>query len=77
MWQASRGAIVERFATICAADRRQLEGERCASIDGMSRHANVAVPARDRRRLERLCRYVARPPVATDALSRLADGWLL
>jgi hypothetical protein len=55
----------------------QLEGERCANVDGVSLHANVAVPARDRRRLERLCRYVARPPVATDRLSRLADGRLL
>jgi len=55
----------------------ELEGERCASVDGVSLHANVAVPARDRRRLERLCRYVARPPVATDRLSRLADGRLL
>lgn len=55
----------------------ELLGERCASVDGVSLHANVAVPARDRRRLERLCRYVARPPVATDRLSRLADGRLL
>ncbi len=31
---------------------------------GMSLHADVAVPARDRRRLERLCRYAARPPLA-------------
>jgi hypothetical protein len=37
-----------------------LAGERCASVAGFSLHANVAVPARDRRRLERLCRYVAR-----------------
>jgi len=55
----------------------ELEGERCVSVDGVSLHANVAVPARDRRRLERLCRYVARPPVATDRLSRLEDGRLL
>ena len=32
----------------------------------MSLHAAVAVPAGDRRRLERLCRYVARPPLAND-----------
>jgi hypothetical protein len=55
----------------------QLAGERCASVAGVSLHANVAVPARDRRRLERLCRYVARPPVATERLSRLPDGQLL
>jgi len=54
-----------------------LEGERCASARGVSLHANVAVPARDRRRLERLCRYVARPPVATERLSRLPGGRLL
>jgi hypothetical protein len=28
-------------------------------------------------RLERLCRYAARPPVATERLSLLADGRLL
>jgi hypothetical protein len=50
------------------------KGECCANVGGVSLHANVAVPARDRRRLERLCRYVARPPVATDRLSRLTDG---
>jgi hypothetical protein len=54
-----------------------LQGERCASVAGVSLHANVAVPARDRPRLERLCRYVARPPVATERLSRLPDGRLL
>ena len=43
----------------------------------MSLHANVAVPARDRSRLERLCRYVARPPLATARLSRTGDGRLL
>jgi len=42
----------------------------------MSLHADVAVPARDRRRLERLCRYVARPPLALDRLEELHDGRL-
>jgi hypothetical protein len=43
---------------------------------GMSLHADVAVPARDRRRLERLCRYVARPPLAHDRLEARPDGRL-
>jgi hypothetical protein len=51
--------------------------QRCASVDGVSIHANVAVPARDRRRLERLCRYAARPALASERLSRLADGRLV
>jgi hypothetical protein len=42
----------------------------------MSLHADVAVPARDRRRLERLCRYVARPPIANHRLEERADGRL-
>lgn len=54
-----------------------VRGPRCASIRGVSLHANVAIAARDRPRLERLCRYVARPPVATERLSKRADGRLL
>ena len=49
---------------------------RCVREGGMSLHADVAVPANDRRRLERLCRYVARPPLALDRLEAMADGRL-
>jgi len=62
---------------IDADDLPVLQGERCASVGGVSVHSNVSVPARDRRRLERLCRYGARPPIATERLSRLEDGRLL
>ncbi len=48
-----------------------------ARAHGFSLHASVAVPANDRRRLERLCRYAGRPPVATGRLSEMADGRLL
>jgi len=48
-----------------------------ARIEGFSLHAGVAVPANDRQRLERLCRYVGRPPVASERLSNLDDGRLL
>jgi len=49
---------------------------RCVREGGMSLHADVAVPANDRRRLERLCRYVARPPLALDRLEAMPDGRL-
>ena len=49
---------------------------RCVRHGGMSLHADVAVPARDRQRLERLCRYVARPPLALDRLEAMDDGRL-
>jgi len=50
---------------------------RCATVDGFSLHANVAVHADDRPRLERLARYCARAPIAMDRLERLVDGRLL
>ena len=72
------GQLVMRIGDrIDAEDLPKLMGERCASVGGVSLHANDAVPVRDRRRLERLCRYVARPPLATQRLSRLGDGRLL
>jgi len=43
---------------------------------GLSLHAAVAVPARDRRRLERLRRYVARPSLANERLEEHPDGRL-
>jgi hypothetical protein len=52
-------------------------GTRCAAVAGFSVHADVCVPAHDRMRLERLCRYAGRPPVATERLSVLPDGRLL
>ncbi len=40
----------------------------CAQVDGYSVHANVALAASNRRALERLIRYMARPPIAPDRL---------
>lgn len=47
---------------------------RCASYEGYNLHANVAFRAADRRGLERLCRYVLRPPLAVGRIERRADG---
>jgi hypothetical protein len=41
---------------------------------GVDLHANVCVPARDRARLERLCRYTLRAPVAQDRLHLTREG---
>jgi hypothetical protein len=50
---------------------------RCANVNGFSLHANVALNAADRQRLERLMRYCARPPVAIERLESLPDGRVL
>ncbi len=41
---------------------------------GMQLHAAVTVDGRDRKRLERVCRYLLRPPFALDAVARTPDG---
>ena len=38
----------------------------CADIDGFSLHAAVRVEAHDRKRLERLCRYITRPALSDE-----------
>src|SRR5262249_30608174 len=45
-----------------------------AHSGGFDLHANVAVPAADRARLEQLCRYLLRPAVAQERLQLSADG---
>jgi hypothetical protein len=78
---AGRVALGERagrtLARIGAHPGREVSfvpGELCAQIDGFSLHARVRVPRGDRNRLERLCRYVARPAIATERLSLSRHG---
>jgi hypothetical protein len=48
-----------------------------AVLGGMSLHAGVSVAGDDRDGLERLARYVLRPPIASERLERLSDGRVL
>ena len=48
--------------------------EPLAEVGGVNVHAKVAFDGRDRPRLERLCRYLARPPLAQERLSLHHDG---
>ena len=49
-------------------------GPRQAHLEGFDLHANVWVSANDRAGVERLCRYVLRPPFAQERLRRRGDG---
>jgi hypothetical protein len=49
-------------------------GPRQARLDGFDLHANVRLSANDRAGLERLARYVLRPPLAQDRLRLRPDG---
>jgi hypothetical protein len=59
-------------ADLAGADR--FTGTSVAENRPVDLHANVWVGARDRARLEHLCRYLFRPPLARDRLRLLADG---
>jgi len=55
---------------------RARDAEPVAELMGFNVHAQVAIPARDRPRLERLCRYLCRPPIAQDRLEEQPNGKL-
>ena len=46
----------------------------CAQAHGFSLHAGVRTAAHQRKELERLCRYITRPAIANERLSRNAKG---
>ena len=62
-------------------ENRHSHGEtsspRCVNVNGVGLHANTVIPAHDRMRLERMCRYMGRPPIAIERLKLLSDGRLL
>jgi hypothetical protein len=53
-----------------------LVGRLCAQVEGYNLQAATRLAANDRQGLERMARYLARPPIATDSLSPLDDGRL-
>ena len=46
----------------------------CADIDGFSVHAAVRCEAEHRKRLEQLCRYIARPALSNESVRCNAAG---
>ncbi len=52
----------------------EITGQRCASANGFSMHANVFIDSGNRDKLERLIKYTARPPLKEESLSLNRDG---
>src|SRR5437867_1237932 len=74
------GPNAGKRVAICGGSGESQEPEpsaqRCANVDGFSVHANVSLPAHRRQKLENLCRYMLRPPLAVERLERLSGGRL-
>lgn len=69
---ATRGRRARRVQTL--GGRTYRLPPRCAACDGYTLHAGTAVGPKDREGRERLCRYLARPPLARSRLAELPDG---
>ena len=67
---ARRGMKIRRVQKF--AGREFQLPKRCASFGGYSLHGGVQVSAKNRKGLEALCRYIARPPLAKSRL--VSDG---
>ena len=68
------GWLTQDGDAIAALDRLGGGRESSAEVDGFSIHAGTVVESGDVDGRERLCRYVARPPLADAQLSMARDG---
>ena len=67
------GRPLRRLVLPVVGGSRDHEGR---GVGGFDLDVGPAIGARDRARLERLCRYALRPPLATERLQELEDGRL-
>jgi hypothetical protein len=61
-------------STTAPSELRRVEPRLSVVAFDMSLHAATCVDGRDRKRLERVARYLLRPPFSLEALSSTADG---
>jgi hypothetical protein len=69
-----QGRKVFTLQSLPPIEEPKAESSRVAKVAGFSLHAGVAAEAHQRDKLERLCRYIARPAVSGKRLSLLDDG---
>jgi len=72
---SQRGKKVFTLKTLPAMDEtEEMSGHTLAKGGGFSLHAGVSAKSHQRAKVEKLCRYIARPAVSTHRIERLADG---
>ena len=69
-----RGRKVFTLQTLAGSDWENGSADAPGNIAGFSLHAGVAVKRNQREKLERLCRYICRPPVSEKRLSVTPRG---
>lgn len=68
------GRKVFTLQTLPACDPEEPFGDMVGQVVGFSLHAGVAARADERKKLERLCRYISRPAVSEKRLSLTPNG---
>ena len=68
------GRKVFTLQTLPACDPEDQFGDTPGLVAGFSLHAGVAARAYERKKLERLCRYISRPEVSGRRLSLTAGA---
>ena len=73
---SQRGKKVFTLKTLPTKDDEvgEISGQTLAKGGGFSLHAGVSAKSHERDKVERLCRYIARPAVSNHRMERLADG---
>jgi hypothetical protein len=71
-----RGRRIVRVRGVAADLDTFVMGRLCAEVEGFNLQAATRIHAGDREGLERMARYLARPPIASDRLSWMDDGRL-
>jgi hypothetical protein len=72
---SQKGRKVLTIKTLPSRDREDESNiQTLAKASGFSLHAGVSAKSNQRDKVERLCRYIARPAVSTHRMDRLADG---
>jgi hypothetical protein len=69
-----KGRKVFTLQTLPALQDGIERGTLLGNVAGFSLHAGVSAKAVERDKLERLCRYISRPPVSTKRLSLTVEG---
>lgn len=69
-----QGRKVFTLQTLPACDPYDHCGDTVGKVAGFSLHAGVAAKAHERKKLERLCRYISRPAVSEKRLSLTPNG---
>ncbi len=71
---SQQGRKVLTLKTLPSRDELDDSGQALSKAGGFSLHAGVSANAHQRDKVERLCRYIARPAVSTHRLERFPDG---